>query len=142
MTNYPFLLYMLEPGSYLYKSLHFIPAGMKSPDTGITIFCRKNPYLDTGELDPEVKELIRQISRDEQVRSGMLVCTVFGPADCEYLTPEGIPLPSTEPPRLGPNHLENDRDLAGNGENVDVEVPSSDHVLNWIRSQLGDQPVH
>jgi hypothetical protein len=142
MNNYPILLFLLEPGSYLSKTIHLVPAGSEPADTGITIFCRKSPYLENGELDPEVRSLIQQISLEEQVRSGMLVCAVYGPNDCEYLTPEGVPLPSTEPPTLSQNPFGNVRKTSHEGDHPETGLSDRDIFLSLLRSQLRNQTVH
>jgi hypothetical protein len=142
MTNYPTLLYLLEPGKFLSKTIHFVPAGMKGPDNGITIFCRISPYLGDGELNPEVRSLIREISRVEQIKTGMLVCAVYGPDDCDYFGLDGTPMPSTEPPKLGPNLFADDHENETEGGGSELGVPGYDPVLGWIQSLLRNEPVH
>lgn len=107
MTTYPFLVYLLAPGKFLTKAINFVPASSgRSNLPGITIRCRISPYDDRGELVPEVRSLICRFGHEEQVRTGMLVCAVYGAEDCDYLAPDGTPFPSSDPPKLGKNQLE------------------------------------
>ncbi len=120
MTNYPFLVYLLEPGKFLTKTIRFVPISEKSSDrSGITVRCRISPYDDLGELLPEVRSLIRNVGHEEFIKTGLLVCAVYGPDDCDYIAPNGTPYPSNDPPRLG-------RNLFDEGETAETEEDLSD----------------
>ncbi len=100
LRNYPYFVYQLLPGFSVTKTINFLPLGVEPPKRGITIFVEKE--VDRNEpLTPALKTAIRRLGKHEQNVSGLPLCAVYGPNECDYFSADGSPCPSEYPPKLG-----------------------------------------
>lgn len=106
MRKFPYIVYKVNATTFLTKSIHFRPLEAEPEKTGITLCCAYSPFDENGRLRDDARTIVRRIALSERVTSGMNVCVVFGPEECEYFEPDGTPVLSSRPPKLGRNLLE------------------------------------
>lgn len=103
MTNYPYFTYQLMPGYYLTKTITFIPFDAEPVKRGISVCWRGDVFDAEGLILPAARKALQEIGWAEQRSTHMSVCVIYGPKDCDYIGPDGVPHWSNDPPRLTVN---------------------------------------
>ncbi len=99
MNQYPYLVYRPIAAFYVNRPVTIVGSQQLSESgNGIVVRWDGKPYDEDHKITPECREVLRAVGRQQQQSSGMRVCMVYAPDDCDYFEPDGSIEQSQVPP--------------------------------------------
>lgn len=97
--KYPYLAYKLAGPICSNVEITIVKSEAElSTGPGIKVQWEGETYLRNGKIDSKCREALRAVAKLQSDKSGLRVCMVYSPTECDFIERDGRIIPSNQPP--------------------------------------------